>query len=115
MDGLERIRNTLTAAGLLVYDPSECRGVCQAAYTVVRDMGTYPMSGNKTGYTLAEVINFVPIDNYDQLAAYTAQVKALLQPLKAQVRPTGNISPDMIREEYKAHQKSVEYMILKTL
>ena len=116
MDALEKIRETLQDADYLVYEPGQAPNACNAPYVVVRGGGTYPFAGsNKTGYTLANVTVYVPLDQYDQLATMTAQVQTLLTPLYNQARPTGNIGPDIIEEEYQAHSKSLEYMILKPL
>lgn len=116
MDGFERIRDTLKTAGLLVYDPGKCPDVCQAQYLVVKPGGTYPFARtNKLGYTLATVFLFVPLAKYEELEPLAVQVQTLLKPLQSQVRPTGNISPDIIEDVYRAHSRTIEYMILKTL
>lgn len=116
MDGVERIRSVLKADGLLVYDPGNHPDKCKAPYVVVRQMGTYAsIQSRLTGYTLAQVYVYVPLDAYGQLTGLAARVKQLLAPLHRQLRPTGHESPDMIEEEYRAHSRSIEYQILKPL
>lgn len=116
MDAIERIRDTLKAAGLSVYKPGQCPDVCQAKYIVAKPGGTYPFAAsNKVGFTLATVFLYVPLDKHEELEPLSAQVQTLLKPLQSQVRPTGNISPDIIEDLYRAHSRSIEYMVLKTL
>lgn len=116
MDGVKRIQTTLTDGGMLVYDPGAHPDVCSAAYIVVRPMGTYPTAeSSRLGYRLVNVILYVPLDDHDQLDTMNNQVKELLDPLRSQIRPTGNVGADMIEAEYKAHSRSLEYMILKRL
>ena len=116
MDAITRIREALLADGLAVYEPGQHPDVCKAPYLVVRQGETTPTAGtNKTGYTLATVFLYVPLNQYDQLATIAAQAQGLLEPLQPQVRPTGNLGPDIIEPDYKAHSRGMEYMILKKL
>ncbi len=116
MDAAERMRTALKAAGILSYVPGQMTDVCQAAYTIVKPGGTTPFAGtNKVGYSLVTVFVYVPLASHGELEPLSALVQTTLKPLQSQVRPTGNISPDIIEDAYQAHSRSIEYMVLKTL
>ena len=40
----QTIQQTLTAAGVTVYDPGLKTGICTAPYVVVQESGTYPLA-----------------------------------------------------------------------
>lgn len=111
----QTIQQTLTAAGVTVYDPGLKTGICTAPYVVVQESGTYPLAQSwRLGYSLIEVHCYVPLNRYAALGELLMAVKAALRPLYPDLRPTGGVAPCGINDKFKAHEAAVEYQILKT-
>ena len=55
----------------------------------------------------------LPLDAYETLPALEASAREALRGLASQVRPTGHVTADMIEEDYRAHTRAIEYMVLK--
>ena len=112
----ERAQKLLTDAGLLVYAPGQHAGACQAPYVVVHNYGSYPtIQARRLTYGLLMIRCYVPLNGQqaETLAALVSRIKEVMRGMRDQARRTGQESPDMIEDGFKALSRSVEYQILK--
>jgi hypothetical protein len=98
--------------GIDVYSIGQKQGLCNDPYVVVKESGQYPLSSNKQGYDLVDIIIFYPVGSYSQLFSYKNDIKNYLAELKY-LRKTGNETPVIIDDEVKGYTTSVEYQVLK--
>ena len=116
MEAYERARQHLIGLGYLVYAPGQHTGRCEAAYVVLRKGSTSRMIESRhVGYDLLDVNCYVPLDQYAELAAMVRGVKGHMRALRAQLRPTGYETPDVIEDQYRAHSRSIEYQVYRML
>ena len=108
------IIHTLSDAGLDVALPGAKQDVCTSPYVVVQDAGTYPFAGAPAlGYSLFTVHCYVPLRAYRQLPILIESVKSALAALAPDLRPTGDSGVHLINDKFRAHEGSVQYVILR--
>lgn len=98
-----------------VYSPGQKTDTCITPYIVIVDNGQYGMAGsNRNGYSLIDVLVFVPLNKYSQIEGYRAQIKGYMKELNC-IKATGLETPVIIDDLVKAHTTSIQYQILKRL
>lgn len=113
-EAAKRMCEALLAAGISAYAPGAHPDQCRAPYAVVRHSGLYATEiSRRLCYALIQVHLYVPLDAYETLPALEASAREALRSLASQVRPTGHVTADMIEEDYRAHTRAIEYMVLK--
>lgn len=98
-----------------VYSPGQKTGTCDSKYVVVRDAGQNSMAETrKLGYSIIDLILFVPLTQYSQIEGYKEEIKSYMKELDS-IKATGLETPVMIDESVNGYTVSVEYQILKRL
>lgn len=101
--------------GLNPYPPGKHKGPCQASYCVIKDgLQTASIQSNRTGYSILDIIVFVPLDSYVAVGLYMKEIRTALKELTF-LRKTGNETPIITDDEKKAYTTSIEYQIFKKL
>lgn len=110
------IFETLSDAGIDVALPGAKQDICTFPYAVVQDAGTYPYAlSPELGYTLITVHCYAPLGSYRQLAILIERVKAALRTLAPDLRPSGKDGVHIINDKFRAHEGSVQYIIMRSL
>ena len=110
------IFETLSDAGIDVALPGIKQDICTFPYAVVQMSGTYPYAVSPgLGYTLITVHCYAPLNGFRQLGMLIERVKNALKGLEPDLRPTGNDGVQLINDKFRAHEGSVQYMIMRSL
>lgn len=112
----DNIKSALAEAGIAVRFPGVKQDICTFPYVVVQNSGTYPYAvSNGLGYTLFTVHCFAPLNGYPLLDTLIESVKDALRALEPDLRPTGNDGVHLINDKFRAHEGSVQYMVMRSL
>lgn len=105
----------LKTEGLNPYPPGTHSGLCTIPYCVVKDGSQFPtINSNRLGYSLIDLIIFVPVSSYVALGTYAKNIRIAMKEL-TNLRKTGNETPPVPDSEKEAYTMSIEYQILKKL
>lgn len=106
----EEMLTRLAQAGVDACLPGQKEGLCKKPYVVVSDAGTYA-TGRTTGYKVFLVTGYVPAARPLDLRELLIDAQTALVGMKS-IRTTGEISPESIDDDRKAHIATVEYTAL---
>ncbi len=109
MSPTERARRALSRAGFTVARPGEALGVCKAAYLVVFDGGTTPLTRAGALSTVG-VAAYVPLGHEAELAPLLVGVSDAL--IKEGLTARGAAQPEAVDEAFRAHTQTVEFTAL---
>lgn len=117
MTAIERAKSLLKSAGLRVYDAGVHPDVCKSPYLVVRTDGTYSAGNRLTGYSLLDIHCYVPLsDNHtDELDRLSYSARAAMRGMVRQAVFTGDESPDMLEDRFRAYSRTLTYRVLKNM
>lgn len=105
----------LKSKGIDIYSPGQKTSTCTSPYVVVTDNGQYGMAGaHRNGYSLIEVIVYIPLNKYSQIEGYKTQIKNYIKELTG-IKATGLETPVIIDDFVKAYTTSIQYQILKKI
>lgn len=98
-----------------VYFVGQKTGTCTSNYVVVKDAGTLGYDGgNKVGNQLIDLLFFVPQNCYTEMEEFKNNIKELMKDFN-EVRYTGQETPIITDDDYKALSCSVMYQNQKLL
>ena len=96
-----------------VYFVGQKKGNCTKKYIVIRDAGTIPVSSNKAGIQIIDIIGYVPESKYTEIEEFKTNIKETMKEFAT--RPTGEESPIIPEDSVKAYSFSMTYQIQKLL
>ena len=109
------IFDKLKEKGLNPYPPGKHEGPCDKPYCVVKENSQVPYHhSNQVGYSLVDIIIFVPLSSYIAVELYIKEIRTAMKKL-TNLRKTGNETPVIPDDEKKAYTTSIEYQIIKKL
>ena len=109
---ITKIYTQLKTSNLNSYWPGQHQGLCDKRYCVVKENIQVAFPNTRVGYRLLDIIVFVPISSYVQVAPYVREIKAALKEFPLWYAGETPIIPD---DEKKAYTTSIQYQILKKM
>jgi len=111
----KKVFNKLKENNLNPYPPGKHEGLCLERYCVVREGSQVPYFHSRhIGYSIIDIILFVPISSYVEIEPYASEIRIALKELNF-LRKTGNETPVITDDEKEAYTMSIEYQIIKKL
>ena len=111
-DMWKRIFRHLVSEGFDVYPPGKHEGECSSYYLVLNDGGSGKVIGG--GYKLFNISLYVPLNEYSEIEGYANHIKRSMKKLLF-LRHSGNDTPIIINEKFKAHEQTLEYIVMKRM
>ena len=96
-----------------VYFVGQKFGVCNKKYVVIRDAGTIPIYSNKAGTQIIDIIGYVPESKYIEIEEFKENIKETMKVYAARI--TGEESPVIPEDGFKAYSFSITYQIQKLI
>lgn len=112
MAAIDDIKAAIEPLGYPIYAPGQYEGRCRAPYIVVTLSGI-ERAGRKgiQGFKLIDIIEYVPVGNYQALWDMHEKV---MEALCAALRQPDSVSGDAIESDYRAHTRTITYRIAAT-
>ena len=99
--------------GFEVYFIGQKWGICEKPYIVIRDAGTIPIYSNKAGTQIIDIIGYVPESKYIEIEEFKENIKETMKEYAARI--TGEESPVIPEDSFKAYSFSITYQIQKLI
>ena len=96
-----------------VYFVGQKFGICNKKYVVIRDAGTIPIYSNKAGTQIIDIIGYVPESKYIEIEEFKENIKETMKEYVARI--TGEESPVIPEDDFKAYSFSITYQIQKLI
>ena len=96
-----------------VYFVGQKFGICNKKYVVIRDAGTIPIYSNKAGTQIIDIIGYVPESKYIEIEEFKENIKETMKEYAARI--TGEESPVIPEDSFKAYSFSITYQIQKLI
>ena len=96
-----------------VYVVGQKFGICNKKYVVIRDAGTIPIYSNKAGTQIIDIIGYVPESKYVEIEEFKENIKETMKEYAARI--TGEESPVIPEDSFKAYSFSITYQIQKLI
>ena len=96
-----------------VYFVGQKFGICNKKYVVIRDAGTIPIYSNKAGTQIIDIIGYVPESKYIEIEEFKENIKETMKEYAARI--TGEESPIIPEDSFKAYSFSITYQIQKLI
>lgn len=101
--------------GIDAYPIGKHTGECKKEFVVVKQDSTTSQLGSRDlGYTIIDIILYVPIASYSKLESYGNKVINILKELKW-LRSVGQWTPPIVDDEKKAYTFSIKYQVYKRM
>lgn len=112
----QRIFNKLRDKGLNPIPLGKHIGECKERYCVIKEQtqSAY-FNARGLGYRPIDIIIFVPMASYLDVAPYVAEIKAAMRELRPDLRTTGTETPVITDDDRKAYTTSIVYQVMKRL
>ena len=103
----------LKSSGFETYFIGQKKGACTRKYIVIRDAGTIPIYSNKAGTQIIDIIGYVPESKYIEIEEFKENIKETMKEYAARI--TGEESPVIPEDDFKAYSFSITYQIQKLI
>lgn len=101
--------------GIDAYPIGKHTGECKKEFVVVKQDSTQSQIGSRDlGYTIIDVILYVPLASYSNLECYGTKVINILKELRY-MKSAGQWTPPVVDDEKKAYTFSIMYQIYKRM
>ena len=103
----------LTENDFDVYFIGQKKGNCTKKFIVIRDSGIIPITSNKTATQIIDIIGYVPESKYIEIEEFKENIKETMKEYAARI--TGEESPIIPEDSFKAYSFSITYQIQKLI
>lgn len=103
-----KIRKALEDANILAYAPGQHKGDCTEAYVVIKDGGHGEIIGTIAKRQIIDIIIYLPIAHYSQVAVFVSQVQKALRMVQG-LHDTYYQSPILPDSDKNAYTTTLRY------
>lgn len=112
---IDTLYHHLKSEGLNPYLIGQHVGECEKPFVIIKEGTQIPsLHSRNIGQQPIDMILFLPVSSYKQVAIYRKDVIGSLKNIK-HLRKTGTETPPIVDDEKKAYTMSIEYVLQKKL
>lgn len=112
---IKNIYTHLKSRNLDPYFIGQHEGRAESKFLIISEGTQMPSIGsNRIGQRIIDIIVFVPLDSYIELAPYMNKIRLALKEL-SYLRKTGLETPAIVDDDKKSYTTSIQYVLQKKL